>query len=196
VDKIKHSEINNAFEKSRLIIQAYNDQNKGLVLTQSSIIQHISQKIILTLTPTVQQLRPKTSLYLQNISQAYVQSNTHLKRDIFIRPPLELGLEKDTILQVVKPFYRVPEVGNHWFKTYHYHHLQKLKMAQSTYDPCLLYTSTNGFEVVSLQTDDTLLLVDSEFAHAEEIELQKAKLLAKDQEQLTVQHPIKLTKSR
>ena len=64
-------------------------------------------------------------------------------------------------------------------------------MAQSTYNPCLLYTPTNGFGVVGLQTDNTLLLADPEFAHAEETELQKAKFLAKDREQLTVQHPIK-----
>jgi len=131
------------------------------------------------------------SLYLRDISQAYVQSNTHLSRDIFIRPPHELGLGKDSILQVVKPLYGVPEAGNHWFNTYHRHHLQELQMTQSTYDPCLLYTSTNGFGVVSLQTDDTLFLADPEFANTEEVKLQKAKFLAKEREQLTTQHAIK-----
>ena len=58
-------------------------------------------------------------------------------------------------------------------------------MTQSTYDPCLLHTSTNGFGLVGLQTDDTLFLADLEFARNEETELQKAKFLAKDQEQLT-----------
>jgi hypothetical protein len=32
VDKIKHPGTNKAFEKSRLVIQAYNDQGKDLVL--------------------------------------------------------------------------------------------------------------------------------------------------------------------
>ena len=41
-------------------------------------------------------------------------------------------------------------------------------MNQSTYDPCLLYTNTNGFGVVGLQTDDTLFLADDIFATAEE----------------------------
>ena len=58
-------------------------------------------------------------------------------------------------------------------------------MTQSTYDPCLLYTSTNGFGVVGLQTDDTLFLADPEFANTEEVKLQKAKFLAKEREQLT-----------
>ena len=39
VDEIKHSGINKAFEKSRLVIQTYNDIKKNLVLTQTPIIQ-------------------------------------------------------------------------------------------------------------------------------------------------------------
>jgi hypothetical protein len=120
-----------------------------------------------------------------------VQSNTYLSRDIFIRPPPELNLQPGAILRVVKPLYGVPEAGNHWFKTYHQHHVRKLKMDQSTYDPCLLYTLSNGLGIVGLQTDDTLFLADQSFADAEEAELQEAKFLAKPREQLTEQTPIK-----
>ena len=72
------------------------------------------------------------------------------------------------------------EASNHWFNTYHRHHLDKLHMAVSTYDPCLLHTLTNGFGLVGLQTDDTLFLADPEFAQAEEHKLQQANFLAKD----------------
>src|SRR6266487_2544348 len=115
----------------------------------------------------------------------------YLNRQIFIRLLPELRLSKDSILRVVKPLYRVPEASNYWFQTYHDHYIQELKMTQSTYDPCLLHTSTNGFGLVGLQTDNTLLLADPEFAQAEEHKLQQANFLAKDQEQLTVNHPIK-----
>lgn len=33
-------------------------------------------------------------------------------------------------------------------------------MEQSTYDPCFLHTRKNGFAVLGLQTDDTLILAD------------------------------------
>ena len=106
-------------------------------------------------------------LYLRDISQAYVQSTTLLNRDFYVWPPLELihqlGLKKGSILRVVKPLYGIPEAGNHWFKTYHSHHLKELNMDQSTYDPCLLY-SNNPFGVVGLQTDDTLILATHDFA--------------------------------
>ena len=38
VDEIKNSGINDAYEKSRLVVQAYDDQNKSLILTQSPTI--------------------------------------------------------------------------------------------------------------------------------------------------------------
>ena len=38
VDEIKHPGTDQAFEKSRLVVQAYNDQGKDLILTQSPTI--------------------------------------------------------------------------------------------------------------------------------------------------------------
>jgi hypothetical protein len=102
----------------------------------------------------------------------------------------ELGLGEDSVLQVLKPLYGVPEAGNHWFKTYHSHHVNQLNMDQSTYDPCLLQ-SNEPFGVVGLQTDDTLFLADDPFAEAEERELHKAKFLAKEREQLTAETPLR-----
>ena len=128
MDEIKHLGTDKVFEKSRLVVQAYNDQGKDIILTQSPTIQRVSQRIILALVPTLQQSRPAMLVYLRDISQAYVQSTTYLNREIFIRPPLELRLSKDSLLRVVKPLYGVPEAGNHWFRTYHDHHTQELKM--------------------------------------------------------------------
>lgn len=42
VDEIKNPGIDKAFEKSRLIVQAYKDKDKELVLTQSLTIQRSS----------------------------------------------------------------------------------------------------------------------------------------------------------
>jgi hypothetical protein len=76
-------------------------------------------------------------------------------------------------------------------------------MAQSTYDPCLLFTpgnpenkQTTGFGVVGMQTDDTLLLADSTFAEIEENELRKAQFLSQEREELTVENPIKFNRGQ
>jgi hypothetical protein len=192
VDEVKNKGTDKALNKSRLVVQAYHDQEKHTVLTQSPTIQRVSQRLILCLATILD----KTELYLRDISQAYVQSTTTLNRDFYVRPPTELaqqlGLGRDSILRVVKPLYGVPEAGNHWFKTYHSHHTKELSMEQSTYDPCLLYSrGPSGFGVVGLQTDDTLFLADKGFAEQEQVQLQKAGFLAKDREQLQLDKDLK-----
>jgi hypothetical protein len=48
-------------------------------------------------------------------------------------------------------------------------------MTTLLYDPCLLITTKKeAFEVVSIQTDNTLFLTSDEFAVLEDSELQKA----------------------
>jgi hypothetical protein len=63
VNEIKHSSIEKAFEKFKLMIQAFNDQNKILLLTQSSIIQQVSQRLIICLAATL-----SMKLYLRDIT--------------------------------------------------------------------------------------------------------------------------------
>ena len=189
VDEMKNIGTAAAFEKSRLVVQAYNDEGKSMVLTQAPTIQRMSQRLILALAAI---MIDSCNLYVRDITQAYVQSTTSLNRKFYVRPPQELGLRGDAILKIIKPLYGVPEAGAHWFNTYHSHHIKKLSMAQSTYDTCLLHTTnTDGFGVVGLQTDDTLMLADKNFAAAEEKELNAATLLAKNREKLTKSCSIK-----
>jgi hypothetical protein len=159
------------------------------VLTQSPTIQRVSQRLILCIAAM-----GGYKLYLRDISQAYVQSTTYLNRQFYVRPPQELqnelGLDKDSVLRVLKPLYGVPEAGNHWFRTYYSHHVNQLHMDQSTYDPCLLQ-SNSPFGIVGLQTDDTLFLADKTFADMEQSELHKARFMAKEREQLTAKTPLK-----
>ncbi len=66
VNEIKHLDTTKTYEKSRLVVQIYNDHDKTLMLTQSFIIRRISQRIILALTIII-----KHNLYLRDIIQAY-----------------------------------------------------------------------------------------------------------------------------
>ncbi len=113
VDEIKHFDIDKAFEKSRLVMQTFNDQNKNLVLTQSSIIQRVNQRLIVCLIVVFS----KMNLYLRDIIQTYVQSVTSLNRDFFVRSSVELikhlGVDSNSILKIVKSLYDVFEADNH-----------------------------------------------------------------------------------
>jgi hypothetical protein len=113
VDEIKHLDIDKAFEKSRLVVQTFNDQNKNLVLIQSSIIQRVSQRLIVCLIVVFS----KMNLYLRDITQIYVQFVTSLNRDVFVRSSVELikhlDVDSNNILKIVKSLYDVLEVDNH-----------------------------------------------------------------------------------
>ncbi len=113
VNEIKHSDTNKAFEKSRLIVQAFRNQNKTLVLTQSSIIQRVSQRLIICLAVTLSQM----NLYLRNITQAYVQSRSTLNRDFYVQSSSKLiklmRIFNDCILKMIKPLYDVSKADNH-----------------------------------------------------------------------------------
>ncbi len=90
------------------MIQVYNDHEKSLVLTQTSIIQRMSQRIILVLAVSTEY-----DVYLRDITQIYTQSKISLNRQFFIRSLVELGLSEDAILRIIKSLYDVSEVDAH-----------------------------------------------------------------------------------
>jgi len=191
VREIKGKATNAPYEKSRLVIQGHNDAGKEVILTQSPTIQRASQRVIVALAPSLK-LR-NIRLWLRDITQAYTQSTTMLQRTILARLPKEIKHlhPPNTIMVVLKPLYGIAEAGTHWWATYYKHHLEKLLMTTSTYDPCFLVTRTKDqFGVVGMQTDDTIILADEKFSVLEEDELIKAKFTAKPKQKLSHAEPL------
>jgi hypothetical protein len=110
VDEIKHSNISQAYEKSKLVIQTYNNHEKTLILTQTFIIQRMNQRIILVITASINH-----HLYLRNITQTYTQSKSSFNRMFFIRSSFDLNIElfDDAILRIIKSLYNVSEAKAH-----------------------------------------------------------------------------------
>jgi hypothetical protein len=64
-------------------------------------------------------------------------------------------------------------------------------MVISTYDSCLLVTTIeDGFGIIGMQTDDTIILADKYFSILEENELLNAKFTAKSKEKLIFNSPL------
>jgi hypothetical protein len=187
------------YEKSRLVLAGHSDQDKESILTQSPTIQRMSQRLLLALGAS---LIATYGMHfeLRDITQAYVQSKDKLLRTLYARPPKELQdtFPPGTILRVVRPLYGAAESGLYWFKTYHNHHKDKLKMRTSTYDPCLLITDEGQevFGITGLQTDDTLSIVTPAFARREQEQLDAAKLRAKPKTVLSEHNPIEFNGGR
>src|ERR1700709_1251714 len=66
VNEVKGKATNSPYEKSRLVIQAYNDEGKEMILTQSPTIQRASQRVIVALAPSL--TRQGIRLYLRDIT--------------------------------------------------------------------------------------------------------------------------------
>ena len=136
------------------MIQAYSNDGKAVILTQSLIIQRSSQRLLIIIAPSLIAIpEMQIRLSLRDITQAYTQSTTSLQRLIVARLPKEIQYNYPTnaVIIILKPLYRVPEAGTHWFSTYHRYHIEKLKMATSTYDLCLLITTTkDAFGIVGI----------------------------------------------
>jgi len=191
VNEIKGKATDAPFEKSRLVIQGYNDDGKEVILTQSPTIQRASQRVIVALAPSL--IKNGMAVYLRDITQAYTQSETHLQRLILAYLPEQIRHQypEDTIMVVLKPLYGIAEAGTHWWATYSKHHKEKLLMTTSTFDPCFLITTTGTpFGIVGMQTDDTIILGDDQFSALEEDELVKANLMAKPKEKLNSTTPL------
>ena len=113
VNEVKNVDTDSTFEKSRLIVQTYNDSTKHLVLTQLPTIQRVSQRLILCLAAIIF----STKLYFRDVIQAYVQFNIRLNRDFYIKAPYELAsmlkVENGSIVKIMKSLYGIPEAENH-----------------------------------------------------------------------------------
>ncbi|KAK1918638.1 hypothetical protein P3342_001687 [Pyrenophora teres f. teres] len=149
--------------------EQYNEKLHGRIRIFKSRLR-CSQRLIMSLAPALMQ--SGMSVKLRDITQAYPQAQTALKRIILAHLPAELEhrYPRGTLLHVIKPLYGIAEAGVHWWTTYHGHHCKELDMATSTYDPCLLITNGNAdvFGIVGMQTDDTIMLGTPAFSSLKE----------------------------
>lgn len=187
------------YEKSRLIVQGYGDEEKEEILTQAPTIQRMSQRLVLALGPTL--IRDfEAHGELRDITQAYTQSHDKLHRTIYAELPKEIESQypEGTLLWIILPLYGLAESGLYWFKTYHEHHVRGLEMTISTYDPCLLFTddSPETFGITAMQTDDTLSFATAAFSQKENEKLVEAAFRAKPKEILTEKTPIEFNGGR
>ncbi len=111
VDEVKHSDTSQAYEKSKLMIQTYNDHEKTLMLTQALIIQRMSQRIILVIAASMNNCH----LYLRDITQTYTQLKSSFNRMFSIRSSFDLGIDllDNAILRIIKSLYDVSEAKAH-----------------------------------------------------------------------------------
>jgi hypothetical protein len=92
---------------------------------------------------------------------------------------------------IIKLLYGIAEAGTYWWVIYSKYYKDKLFMAISIYDLYLLVTIIeDGFGIVGMQIDNTIILADEHFLMLEKNELLNAKFIAKSKEKLTPDSPL------
>ena len=81
---------------------------------------------------------------------------------------------------VLKPLYGITEVGTHWWVTYNKYHKKKLLITISIFNPCfLIITIGILFRIISMQTNNIIILKNNQFSALKEDKLVKANLIIK-----------------
>lgn len=70
-------------------------------------------------------------------------------------------------------------MDNHWFATYHIYYKEKLTMEKLVYNFYLLYKSSL-LGIMGIQTDDTLILANKNFANKEKAKIKVVKIIIID----------------
>jgi hypothetical protein len=101
VGAIKNYGTDREFDKSRLVVQGFNEQGAKELLTKAPTVSRNTTRLLVALAAS----SPGKSLRLRDISTAYLQAETKVVRRIGISCPKEMGLGNDFVLVVVRPLY-------------------------------------------------------------------------------------------
>ena len=130
---IKNVGTNEEILKARFVLDGHKDKEKRSIVHNATTLKQSSIRILLALAAIF-----KFDIWSTDIKQAYLQSASKLKRKIFIKPD-EIELSQEELIQIIKPLYGLSDSGDYWDETLRIHHLENLKMKQSTGDLSLFF---------------------------------------------------------
>jgi Reverse transcriptase (RNA-dependent DNA polymerase) len=83
-------------------------------------------------------------LWTQEISQAYLQSDKNLRRDVIVCPSAEFDLPRNKVLRLLRPMYCLSDAGDYWNETISDHQANVLGMNPTYGDVCLYIKVRDG----------------------------------------------------
>lgn len=130
---IKHSENGDTKLKARFVLGGHRDKEKHSFVHNSVNVKQSSVRILVALATIL-----GFDLWSMDVKQAYLQSASNLRRDVYVRPD-EMNLSPNELLQIIKPLYGLSDSGDYWCETFSRFHIHDLRMEQSTGDFALFF---------------------------------------------------------
>lgn len=114
---------------ARFVIQGHTDRDRNMLVHSSVNIKQQKIRTILCISAML-----KHRLWSQDVSQAYLQSFSLLRRDVCVQPKHGFPLQSGQSLKFFKPLYGLTDSGNYWHDTMKQHLKGDLNMNQTTDD--------------------------------------------------------------
>jgi hypothetical protein len=98
------------------------------------------------------------TIWLEDVTQAFVQSLRELLRDVFVETSKELELDSDLVLKLLDPLYGLSDAGDYWARTLLDHHRMDLHMTPTVSDGSLFFlrVAENLIGMSATYVDDSL----------------------------------------
>lgn len=113
IDLIKAAD-NVIWYRGQLGAKEYGEKDAKTIEMRAPTVRRPTQRLLLSLAASLERLCCPT----RDITHAYPQSGTSLKRYVYIGMPHEMSITSWKVLEVVKKLYEIPGSALHWYLTY------------------------------------------------------------------------------
>lgn len=100
---IEYIDTDNPVLKARLIAQEHRNKHKNVLLPNSPTVLQSSIKMITSTTAP-----KKFKIWINDVTQAYLQSTENLLRNIYLHPIPDLTISSDELLLLLRVIYELP----------------------------------------------------------------------------------------
>lgn len=152
--------------KARFAVQGHSDMDNNMLVLASPNLQQQTTRILIAIAAIF-----GFRLWSQDVSQAYLQSASHLTRDVYVKPRHGIKIRSDQLLRLLKQLYSLTDSGYYWHATLATHLEEDMGMVPlAGVLACFIKLINRKFSgTVGIYVDDTFATVDTNFEKARKV---------------------------
>lgn len=131
---INNIETDNPIYNARYVAHGHRDREKNELVHSSTTARQRSTRFMLSLAAIFD-----FRVWIQDISQAYLQGAEHLTRDMYLKPLPELKIPDGYYLTLLRLTYGLADSGDIWNATFSNHLENDLGLARTVTEMSMFY---------------------------------------------------------